>query len=189
MKCVRLPFHFDVPLLQKELSLFKEEWKVNVTPRTEPDTYWNINLMMPDLSADRIDGTLPFKWHPILESCPYLTKVLGQFKCDYDRVMFRLLKAGKGFTKHRDPMSYDRGDLRIHIPIVTDDLFEIYFNDERIRMLEGECWYLHTTMVHWGINNSTNDRIHLILDCNVNEWWENIFADYGFPKLNKSYQS
>ncbi len=100
--------------------------------------------------------------------------------------MLRLLKAGEGFTKHRDPMYYEKGEARIHIPIITDELFEIYFNDERVIMKEGECWYLNTRQIHWGINKSQNDRVHLILDCDVNDWLESIFIEHGFPSLAES---
>ena len=178
---IKLPFDFNVQRLQAELTLLDNEWEVSLTPRTEPGTYWIINLMTPDLEADRVDGILPFKWHPALDNCPYLMEVLNTFPCRFQRVMIRKLMPGKGFTKHRDPMYYEKGEVRIHVPIVTDDLFEIYFNDERVIMPEGECWYLNTRLIHWGINKSENDRVHLIMDCDVDDWMENLFVNLGFP--------
>ena len=182
---VRLPFNFNKERLQKELILLENEWEVSITPRTKTGDYWIINLMVPDLEAERVDGILPFKRHPALINCPYIVEILDTFPCRYQRIMLRKLMPGKGFTKHRDPMYYEKGEVRIHVPILTDNKFEIYFNEERVVMPAGECWYLNTRLIHWGINKSEQARVHLIMDCDVNDWWENIFVDLGFPRLHR----
>ena len=184
---IKLPFEFDVERLQAELQLLENEWELSLTPRTKTGEYWIINLMVPDLEAERDEfGIFPFKWNPILDNCPYIKEVLDTFPCSFQRVMIRKLIAGKGFTKHRDPMCYERGEARIHVPIITDELFEIYFNDERVIMPAGECWYLNTRLIHWGINKSHNDRVHLIMDCKVDAWLEDLFVKQGFPTLEEA---
>ena len=188
-RSIQLPFNFDTKLLKEELKILEEAFEVSLTPRTEPKTYWIINLMVPDLKAERVDGILPFKWHPILDKCPYFMEVLNTFPCRFQRVMIRKLNPGKGFTKHTDPMYYEKGEARIHIPIITDDGFEFYSNDKRIIMPEGECWYLDAKQVHWGINKSQYARTHLIMDCDVDEWLEGIFVNLGFPSIMEAKQS
>lgn len=182
-KTIRLPFDFDAQLLKEELKAFEHAWELRITPNAKEGTYWIIDLMVPDLAAERVDGGLPFKWNPILDKCPYFMKVLESFSCRFQRVIIRKLDAGHGFTAHTDYMYYERGEARIHIPIITDDLYEFYFNEERAIMLAGECWYLDTQLKHWGINKSQHDRIHLTMDCDVDEWLEDIFVNLGFPSL------
>jgi hypothetical protein len=37
-------------------------------------------------------------------------------------------------------------------------------------MKEGECWYLNFNLPHRVKNSGTADRIHLVIDCVVNDW-------------------
>jgi hypothetical protein len=37
-------------------------------------------------------------------------------------------------------------------------------------MNEGELWYLNVNQPHHVTNRSTTDRIHLVIDCVVNDW-------------------
>jgi hypothetical protein len=37
-------------------------------------------------------------------------------------------------------------------------------------MQEGECWYLNLSLPHRVVNQSSTDRVHLVIDCKVNAW-------------------
>jgi quercetin dioxygenase-like cupin family protein len=37
-------------------------------------------------------------------------------------------------------------------------------------MHEGELWYLDFSQKHRVENNGATDRIHLVMDCKVNDW-------------------
>jgi hypothetical protein len=41
---------------------------------------------------------------------------------------------------------------------------------ERLLMNEGESWYLNFNLPHRVENRSCADRIHLVLDCVLNDW-------------------
>ncbi len=60
--------------------------------------------------------------------------------------------------------------VRFHIPVITNPEVEFYLNRERVNMSEGECWYLDFNFPHYVNNRSTEDRIHLVVDCYVNDW-------------------
>ena len=47
---------------------------------------------------------------------------------------------------------------------------EFILNQVRILMNEGECWYLNVNRPHRVANHGTSDRIHLVIDCVVNDW-------------------
>ena len=56
---------------------------------------------------------------------------------------------------------------------------------ERIFLEEGECWYLNANLPHRVTNNSNRDRIHLVIDCEVNDWLKNMInssAKIAFKK-------
>jgi len=81
---------------------------------------------------------------------------------------------------HRDS---DRGlthnIVRIHIPITTNDEVYFYVNEERIQMQNGECWFADITQLHEVENRSEEDRLQLMIDCDLNDWWRNILKEKG----------
>ena len=42
-------------------------------------------------------------------------------------------------------------------------------------MREGETWYFNVNFFHSVTNNSPLDRIHLVIDCVVNDWLRAFF--------------
>lgn len=46
---------------------------------------------------------------------------------------------------------------------------------KRIEMAEGEAWYLNFNLYHSVRNKGTAARIHLVIDCKVNEWFRSLF--------------
>ena len=63
----------------------------------------------------------------------------------------------------------------IHIPIKTNDQVQVLVNQEHIKMQEGECWYCNFNETHEVKNNGAEPRIHLIMDCIVNDWLTYVF--------------
>jgi hypothetical protein len=37
-------------------------------------------------------------------------------------------------------------------------------------MNEGECWYLNVNFPHKVANRGATDRVHLVIDCAVDDW-------------------
>jgi len=40
----------------------------------------------------------------------------------------------------------------------------------------GEAWYLNFDLVHRVENNGAEERVHLVIDCVVNDWLAGFFA-------------
>jgi aspartyl/asparaginyl beta-hydroxylase len=53
---------------------------------------------------------------------------------------------------------------RFHIPVVTNDDVRFTVGGETIHMRPGEIWEINNKRFHGAINQSTEDRVHLILD-------------------------
>jgi hypothetical protein len=81
------------------------------------------------------------------------------------------LAAGSIIKEHRDhDLSYEHGFMRLHIPVVTNPDVEFLLNGRRVVMNPGECWYLRLSDPHAVANRGREDRIHLVIDTEVNEW-------------------
>jgi len=183
IKYLRLPFQFDAPLLQQEvLQLDAGAWKMH-HQKLHYDGGWTVlSLRSLDGSSNNIftavtDSAEHFDT-PLLDHCPYMRSVLDQFHCPLNTVRLMKLNAGAIIKEHRDiELNYENGSVRFHIPVITHQDVEFYLDHERLQLREGECWYLNFNLPHSIINNSPVDRIHLVIDANVNDWVKNIFSD------------
>ena len=187
MRCLKLPFHFDPERLRTDLALVRpDEWTPHIN-RKHYDGQWsgaalrsiagaadNLVPDAPDLSA--------FRDTELLARCAYFREVLGVFKCPLQSVRLLRLHAGSNITEHVDrALDFEDGEVRIHIPIVTNDRVRFFLDGSRLVMAPGECWYTNVNLPHSVENSSTDDRIHLVLDCRVNEWLREIFASTQRP--------
>ena len=117
-----------------------------------------------------------------LEECPYLQSVLLNFKCPLQAVRLMKLNAGAIIKEHRDAeLNFEKGEIRLHIPVITHDDVEFYLDKERLHLKEGECWYMNFNLPHSVNNKSIINRIHLVIDALVNDWVKQLFTDPGIP--------
>jgi aspartyl/asparaginyl beta-hydroxylase (cupin superfamily) len=106
-----------------------------------------------------------------LESLPNFQSVLQQFQCPLQAVRLMRLAAGSQIHEHRDhDLAAETGMARLHIPVVTNDRVDFRLNGTRVVMQPGECWYLRLSDPHSVDNQGEHDRIHLVLDAEVNDW-------------------
>jgi len=86
------------------------------------------------------------------------------------------LKAGAVILEHRDAeLCFEKGEIRVHIPVVTNPDVEFILDKERIQLQEGECWYMNFNLPHAIANKGESDRIHLVIDARVNDWVKELF--------------
>jgi quercetin dioxygenase-like cupin family protein len=111
-----------------------------------------------------------------LKRCAHVPEVLNTFNCELETVRFLRLGAGARIREHRDhKLAIEDGVARVHIPVVTNPKVEFFLDDTRLEMLSGEAWYLNFNLKHRVENNSTDDRVHLVIDCIVNDWFLSLF--------------
>lgn len=117
------------------------------------------------------DPSATFADTAILAACPNIQNVLAAFDCPLESV--RLLKLGprSAIKEHTDlNLSFEDGTLRVHIPVATNEKVDFYVNNEKLVMTPGEAWYINFNLPHRVDNRGNTDRIHLVLDCVVNQW-------------------
>ena len=181
IKYLKLPFLFDAGLLQQEVNaLSASQWLPHYQVKHYEGTWTAIPLRSIGGKADDViisPADNPQYLDTIfLESCPYLQKVLQTFQCPLQAVRLLKLNAGSSIKEHRDAeLNFESGEIRLHIPVLTDPGVEFILDKERLTLQEGECWYMNFNLPHAINNNSSVNRVHLVIDALVNDWVKEIF--------------
>ena len=61
-------------------------------------------------------------------------------------------------------------DLRLHVPLLSPAGVEFLVDGLQAPMQPGECWFLDLARPHRVDNPGPGQRIHLVLDCQRNDW-------------------
>lgn len=182
---LQLQNRFDVAAMQAEAALLaKGAWKEHYNTKHYEGNWSIIPLRSINGDADNIlsihhsvNGKPVYKNTPLLELCPYLSSVIDFFECEKTAVRLMKLEAGAVIREHTDhDMNFEEGEVRFHIPVQTNEQVDFFILDEKIPMKEGECWYLNLSLRHRVTNAGASDRIHLVIDCLVNDWVKELFA-------------
>ena len=182
---LQLPLHFDVMRLQEALAQVSPDvWPAH-SVRIHYDEGWGgIALRSGSGRADDLHAAPlhTYRNTPVLEQSGYLREVLASFHCSLGRVRLLRLAVGAVIHEHVDEgVGRGRNQLRLHVPIQTNPGVEFYSNGRRVTLAPGECWFIDTTYPHRLANRGNQDRIHLVIDCVVNEWLLAMFPP-GFAR-------
>ena len=108
---------------------------------------------------------------PLMARCPYIAEVVDYFRCPKLAVRFLRVRPRSVVKEHRDHLlRLEDGELRLHIPITTNPEVRFVVAGRRVIMASGECWYNDFTQPHSVHNDGDGDRVHLTIDCVVNDW-------------------
>lgn len=180
-KAARLSSHFDPAALQADLAtLGSGEWLAHFNTGFFNGNWSGAALRAVagssnSMYADTHQGE--FADTALLQQCEHLREVVESFKCPLRSVRLLRLTAGSNIREHRDyDLGYDAGEVRIHIPVITNPGVEFVLDGRRIIMNEGECWYLDLNLPHRVRNRGESDRVHLVIDCQLNDWLRGMIA-------------
>lgn len=181
----RFPIKFDVEKMRQEYDLLKDEnWLGHYDPTLSRE--WKAILLV-SLNGETVDEesqrgaddyTL-MKRTQISSKLPYFSEILDAFQCRQGRVRILKLAPGAGINMHRDirheAANIAVGRVRLHIPIYTNDKVTFFVGGEKIKMLPGRLYYVNFSKLHYVRNDGDTDRLHLVLDLEVNDWLRSIF--------------
>jgi hypothetical protein len=185
LKCLRLPFEIDALQLQREaLALAADAWKLHYNTANYKGGWHALPLYSMNGSLDAIHavhadaaGNMPYQPTPLLATCPYTAALLERLQFPKQAVRFLRLEAGAVIKEHCDhQLAFEDGEVRMHIPVQTNEHVDFRVQGERIVMGEGELWYLNLSLPHSVSNQGASDRIHLVIDGIVNDWLREQFA-------------
>lgn len=180
-KYIKLPFSFDANAMLAEVSGLTEVWLPHYNTNDYSGEWKAIPLRsvngslvnaLPQLSANA-----EFLDTVLLQQCPAIKRTVDSLLCNKTAIRLLSLKPGTVVKEHSDPgLCYEDGEIRLHVPLVTNSAVEFYIDGENVQPLPGECWYMNFNLKHSLANYGETDRIHLVIDCIVNDWVHELFA-------------
>lgn len=183
---LELPFSFDIEKLKADLqTVSKTDWVDH--PNTNAyDGEWSV------VSLTSIDGDIKsivafenqeYQETSLMKRTQYIKEVLESFHTKIEAVRFMKLGVHSTIKEHCDKgSSFEEGYARLHIPITSNDEVEFILSGKNYKMELGKCYYIDAHNSHSVINKGDSDRVHLLIDCHVNEWLKSIFLKGGFKE-------
>jgi hypothetical protein len=173
---VRLPLTFDVdPLAAEALAFPPDAWIPHFNTAVYEGQWEGVALrsvggrsgqLYPDPAARE-----PFADTALLKGCPAHRQALAQFRCPLMAARLLALRPGAVLREHRDhALGWKDGEIRVHVPIITADEVEFMLGGRPVELPAGEAWYLDLNQMHSAINRSEISRIHLVVDCVIDDW-------------------
>ncbi len=169
----------DVPHFNSMQQLLAQNWQAHYNMNGYEGGWDVLTLRSPggtdSIFADLM-GEAGYADTPKMHDFPSVKALLNSLKCPLMAVRFLNLKAGAIIKQHRDfDLCFESGEARLHFPIITNNRVEFYVNDVRVDMQPGQCWYINANLPHRVANLGDTDRVHLVVDCKVNDWMKDIF--------------
>lgn len=171
----RLPLRADPAKLRADVvAIDRREWKTHFNSNYFDGDWTGVALRAPCESASTLyaDPTAStFVDTALMGACPNLAAALARLQCPLKSARLLSLSAGSSIREHRDSgLGWETGEVRLHLPIITNPRVEFFLNGKRVVMREGEYWYLDLGNLHRVENRGDQDRIHLVVDCVLNDW-------------------
>jgi hypothetical protein len=174
---LRLPLAFDAGRLAEEVAqIAEDDWIAHFVPdhyeggwsilplRCKRGATHPILMAVSDPSATEFDDT------PWLIRSPFLQEVLGAFPCPLLSVRLMRLDPGSRIKPHSDhDLDAVLGQARLHVPVTSNPDVAFWLNGTRAVMQPGETWYLRLSDTHSIDNQGTTARVHLVIDCKVDD--------------------
>ena len=164
--CAKVSVFPEYAMMNQELKSASMHWNNHFNSGNYEGS-WTV---LPLRSVDGRDTIIPgltgndiFADHPNMDMFPSVRKLLDTFQCTVKSVRLLNLVAGAVIKPHRDAeLSFEQGEARLHIPLITNPDVEFYVQDQRVTMQPGECWYMNANLRHHVTNRGKTDRIHLL---------------------------
>lgn len=188
---LRLPLSFDPVLLARDMASLSTTAWVDHYVKQHYDGDWSIvPLRAPAGETHPIrmiyaaPGCTSFVDTPLLDASPYLREVVAAFQAPLRTVRLMRLTAGSVIKEHADmDLSFEDGTVRLHVPVVTNPGVDFRLNGTQVVLDAGSCWYLRLSEPHSVANRGTEDRVHLVIDMDVNDWVGGLFAAAAEPAV------
>jgi len=174
-----LPFSFDAQKLQAELAnLVESDWQGHFNQAIYEGDWSGAPLRaVPGSHSAIYSDPTANNWTDteLLSRCTYFQEVLSQFACSLLSVRLLRLAPGASIKEHRDyGLGLDVGEVRLHLVVSTNPEAECRIDGTSYHWAVGECWYADFGLPHFFANRGCTERVHLVLDCRINDWLLNL---------------
>jgi len=178
------PIKFDLQRMRAELEILESKQWLDHYDAALADGWTTIPLVSHDGSADGVESQRigefgQYKRTHYVDELPYFRELLDAFKCPQGRVRIMKLMPGTIIRKHRDIFTevsdYAFGQVRLHIPIITNDKVVFTVGGNNYHLAAGRLHYVNFTRTHFVRNDGDEPRTHLVLDLRVNDFLRGVF--------------
>lgn len=186
IKYIHFADFFDAARLKREVQKLESgAWKDHYNRSNYTGSWSTLQLRSINGSLDNntaihagaLQGEHVFKDSVLMNECPYIKEVVDHFKMEKTTIRLMKLEAGANIKPHRDPgLNFEEGEVRIHIPVITNPQLHFFLESDRLIMEEGSCWYLNLALQHCVRNEGSAARVHLVIDGIVNDGLQAYFA-------------
>lgn len=178
----QLPFQFDARQLQQELEFCRKDWTKHFNTAYYSGEWSGIPLRSSVETGHAISAgnaaSQQFTDEPVLALLPYTQAVIESIEAPKSSIRYLRLTPGSQIKPHKDyDLVFWDGFVRLHIPVITNDQVKFMVNQEQVKMQPGECWFADFSQTHSVENPGNTDRVHLVIDCQVNEWLRTLFIE------------
>ena len=175
IRYARLSLPFDTKAMQTEIAQLGHQWQAHFNTFYYEGSWTALALRSPGGSDTNITPDLmtdaDFRDTPFMQHFPSVIKLISTLHCPVMAVRFLKLEAGAVIKQHRDhELAFEKWEARLHFPVITNPQVLFYIEDERVPLQECESWYINANLPHRVSNEGLTDRIHLVVDCKVNDW-------------------
>lgn len=180
IRSAKIDLTINILSLRQEILQLPKIWSPHFNTSQYEGEWTVLPLRAPGGHQDRIIPDLMsesgYEDTPLMDTCPAIKQLLNTFQCPIASVRLLNLKRGAIIKEHRDhELAFEHGEARLHIPLFTNEQVEFWVQDQRIPMEPGDCWYINANLPHRVANHGPTDRIHLVIDCVVNDWLRDLF--------------
>jgi hypothetical protein len=163
---------FVLDALEREVTAQDIVWHEPYSEYASPGLQVAV-LMSPDGDENNFswkDCKEP-KQTPLLNRMPVLKRLLEGFGFDIMASRLLRLQPGTYLHEHRDYVYLEEVPrYRLHVPIVTNPKAQIIMPGSAVHLSRGHLWKLNPKeAIHSACNFGPEARIHLMLDCYVND--------------------
>jgi hypothetical protein len=182
---LRLSLRFDPSSLACDLARIPDKARIAHCNKRDYEGDWSgvalrgpANVTHPIQSLFATPGTTDWANTDVHDGCPYFAEVMASFRCPLQSVRLLRLSPGSEIKQHRDhELGLEDGEVRIHVPVQTSPDVEFVLNSERVALEVGEVWYLNVNFPHRVANRSDDFRVHMVIDCGVDDWLRQLFRE------------
>jgi hypothetical protein len=147
------------------------------TPHSGVDDIWirfsDDEKAQGDTAAVMADGNSV--WHPAAAALPQIKPIVFDLMrrleaYELNRVIITRLAPGKRILPHADDQgAYVNDPHRARYHVVLQGLPGSLFRcgDETVCMQTGEAWWFNALVEHECVNNSADDRVHMLVDVRI----------------------
>lgn len=176
---IRLPLAFDPAPLAADLAAFGEsdwtrhfvrdnyegDWSAIPLRAAEGETHPVRMIGVHSLAARFVDTHF-------LARAPAMAAALSRLRSPLKSARLMRLRPGSAIREHSDhDPDEERPGARVHLPITTNAGVEFHLGGKAVAMTPGSLWYLRLSEPHRAVNRGTTDRVHLVVDLMIDDWF------------------